>query len=206
MSDELTHVNAPITSPIPVWTAIQAQPSPEERGVEVERQLAVILRQFQTISITELMLNRERGGQAFIQLLDMRQKEQEYSGPKQVGKWRLRKIVNPDGSKPEPGDEFFYQVGTKKTFIDATGKRAPMNNKQLEIMLRRNRERNDPNDPYYWDEYELDEDCCIDCDYFQAMTIMTNFSDMSDHGEIVGPEFGEVGRYYWLFEEVLPTV
>lgn len=196
-----------ITSPFPIWEAIQAQPSQEDRAGEVEHQLTEILRQFGTISLTELILNRERGGQSFIALLDARNKNpQEFNGPHEVGQWTLRKLVNADGTSPKPGDEFFYQVGVKTTFIDGEGKRRPMNTQQQSIMQRRSRKRGDRNDPIKWDEYNLDKNCCIGpLGFFKAMAILTNFSDVGGlHAEKVGSEFGEPDRYYWLFEEVIP--
>ena len=181
------------------WNALSSKNFLEDMQGEAIKQLNQLLESTGTIPLTECMLFRERGGQQFIQELDRRQGNEDY--PQNMrGRFKIRVLIHADGSEPEPGDIFKWVHSTKNTFIDKEGKRRAMNTREAAAMLKRSRQEGDQWDIRNWRKFTLDEECCFECGFFDAMAVLTNMSNLS-----IYPETNAEGNvFYWLTEEV-PT-
>lgn len=180
------------------FDAINTQASPDDRVVEVERQITSLLEKWGTIPLTECIQEKTRHGHIFIVKMDQRQTSTDF-GAGDKGKFKLHLIRHEDGRKPKLGDIFSWVVSEKTTFIGAEGKRLPMNTKEKSRLMRFCKKPGDRFDWRIWRKHTLDKNCDFVCDYFDAMALLTNKSDLSDYDER-GPD-----SWYWLVEEVLPT-
>lgn len=180
------------------WDNIFKAPSLADRATEITRQIDELLAKYGTIPLTECIIYRQRGGQHFIVELDKRQSSTDF-GDEGKGRWKLRLLVHPDGTKPKPGDEFRWQVGEVTSFIDEQGNRVPMNTKEKQRRMKFCKKPGDRWDWRKWRTHVLDEDCCFVCNNHDAMALLTNMSELSDYEE-TGPN----NAHYWLVEEVIP--
>lgn len=145
---------------------IDAQKTSTEKANAVISEIARV----KVPCLSDALVSRSVGGQAVIVALDKAQSSGIYdpnteSYGSEPLKWRLRKIKNADGSAPKPGDE--VRVLFKREQRDAADHKLSAEDWQ-------NIKRRGGQGQERYHVYKLDQNCEFECNFADAMQLLTN--------------------------------
>lgn len=157
--------------------------------------------------LSDALINRSVGGQhVLIALDDAKERGTFDPGTKSYGseplKWRIRKILNRDGSKPRKGDT--VKVMFERNLKDAAGH--TLSGEQWADIIRRGGEP-----PEKFRTYTLDNDCCFECGYADASYLLTQYGVHYETGIALTSRkpvqgSGNSRVHNFLYEEVVDGV
>lgn len=144
------------------FDAIAKTPNPEKRRDAIREAVS----QSPYVSLSDLFQNISRAGRAILEHLEKRIDKEAKQGLG-VRTWRLMMVVNPDGSKPKPG-QLVRWVRQRHNHLDF-GHGKKIGATEAEEMRRRG-------DGYMLTEeaeVELDDCCCFDVTYQDASDLLS---------------------------------
>ena len=176
---------------------------------EFRAKLRQIVQSTPYISLSDLFVNVNRGGRALLaKLLD--QIETEARQGQGVRTWRLKMVVNPDGSKPKPGQTISW-VRQRHNRLDY-GKGRKIGTDIASDMKRRGEGFLLTEEA----EVELDKDCCFDVTYQDAADLLSKhgiyYLTFDPDGKreddtpvtLMNKRISKTGTHNWRFVEIPP--
>jgi len=139
---------------------------PEQRKTAAEAAIASV----KVPCLTDALVSRKSGGQSVIMVLyDSKSAGVYDASTKRLQnpanlRWKIRAIINRDGTKPKPGDEVSYMY---QEMTHVGGKR-------LSTTMRADMDR-EGDSPRRYQTFILDSNLCFECGYDAAMYFLTQF-------------------------------
>jgi hypothetical protein len=143
----------------------------------VQREIARV----RTPSLTEAILNRKRGGQAIILALEesknrgIANPETGKLNPKSDLVWKLKCVSHENGATAKPGDIVRMIVDKLKKY----------NGKRVSTTMIEDLERSGEASLVITKEFILGQDCCFECDFTEAMCLLTEFGFNPENGRML---------------------
>ena len=182
---------------------INIQQTSTARAETVQREIARV----KVPCLSDAIVNRTVGGQHVLIALDNARKTgvfdpstQSYSN--EQTRWKIRKILNRDGSTPKKGDT--VKVLFQREQRDAANHK--LSAEQWADIVRRGGQGQER-----YHMYTLDDDCCFECGYQDAMFLLTEYGVHYETRMSLGNRKetqGMPGRivHNWLYEEVVDGI
>lgn len=150
--------------------------------------------------LTDAIVQRERGGGRIMKALDDARANGVFdpvseSFSQTPMMWKLKKIINRDGTAPKEGDIVRVLFDRKRK--DASGRK--MNNLEIEAARKRGVKGFE-----LYHTYKLDKDCCFECGYADAAQLLTQAGVHYENGLAINNYKEKSGKTHnWLYVEIV---
>lgn len=170
---------------------LEVKKNPDEKRKQIREEIE----QASYVSISDIMVNRNRGGHPVLAKLEQTSKREAEQGRPRM--WKLRCLVHQNGSKPQPGDEVRWK---RQLHYKVDGRK--LGSTEIQDMIR----RGDGHLIVEMGTAKLDENCEFMANYADASYLLSQYGVyyVSNMPITDRKEIDKGGSHNWRFVEVIP--